>query len=416
VRCEVVTVGTELLLGQIVDSNGAWLGEALAGAGIDSHHRTAVGDNPNRIAAVVRTALGRSDAVVVCGGLGPTPDDVTREALADVMGVELVRDDGLVHGLRTLFASRGRSMSESNLRQADVPAGASPIPQTIGTAPGLVCPVGDKVVYAVPGVPDEMREMVERAVLPDLVARAAATAMILSRVVRTWGLPEAAVAEAVAPRLDALDAAGNPTVAFLARGIEGIELRVTAKAEDEDAARRMVDAEVEELRQLLGDHVFGLDEQTMEAAVGSLLEEGDQWLAVAESMTGGLAASRLVNVEGCSAWFRGGVVAYDSQVKYDVLGVPEGPVVSEPAAAAMAEGVRKLLGADVGLSITGVAGPEPQEGVEPGNAFVGISIEGSTEVSRLSVSGTRERVRQLAVISMLDRLRRRLLERSRAEK
>ena len=414
-RCEVVTVGTELLLGQIVDTNGAWLGEALAGAGIDSHQRTAVGDNPARIAAAVRAALDRSDAVIVCGGLGPTPDDVTREALADVMGVDLVRDDELVEGLRTLFASRGRPLSETNLRQADVPPGASAIPQTFGTAPGLVCPVGSKVVYAVPGVPDEMREMVERAVVPDLQARAGHPATILSRVVRTWGLPEAAVAEAVAPRLDALDDAGNPTIAFLARGIEGIEVRVTAKAESEEAAQRMADAEVEELRQLLGDHVFGTDEETMEAAVGGLLGADGLWLAVAESMTGGLAASRLVNVEGCSAWFRGGVVAYDSEVKYEVLGVPEGPVVSEPAAAAMAEGVRKLLGADVGLSITGVAGPEPQEGVEPGNAFVGISIEGSTDVGHIYFPGSRERVRQLAVISMLDRLRRQLLDRSRAD-
>lgn len=412
-RCEVVTVGTELLLGHVVDSNGAWIGEALAAAGVDSHYRTAVGDNPVRIASAVRTALGRSDAVLVCGGLGPTPDDVTREALADVMGVALERDPDLLERIKGLFAARGRPMPESNLRQADVPVGASPIPQTVGTAPGLVCPVGPRVVYAVPGVPDEMREMVERAVLPDLRARSEETSIILSRVVRVWGLPEASVAEVLAPRLAALDAAGgNPTLAFLASGIEGIKVRVTAKAENEEAARRMVDAEVEEARRLLGSHVFGVDEDSMEAAVGALLEEGGLWLGLAESMTGGLAASRVVNVEGCSGWFSGAVVSYDSQIKFDLLGVPVGPVVTEETAAAMAEGARKLLEADVGLSITGVAGPEPQDGVEPGTAFVGISLDGDTEVSRLALPGNRERVRQLAVISMLDLLRRRLLERS----
>ncbi|HEX2064755.1 MAG TPA: competence/damage-inducible protein A [Acidimicrobiales bacterium] len=412
-RCEVVTVGTELLLGHVVDSNGAWIGEALAASGIDSHYRTAVGDNRARIASAVRTALGRSDAVLVCGGLGPTPDDVTREALADVMGVALVRDPDLLERITSLFAARGRPMPESNVRQADVPVGASPIPQTVGTAPGLVCPVGARVVYAVPGVPDEMREMVERAVLPDLRARSGETSSILSRVLRVWGLPEASVAEVLAPRLAALDAAGsNPTLAFLASGIEGIKVRVTAKAGTEEAARRMVDAELEEARRLLGSHVFGVDEESMEAVVGELLEEGGLWLGLAESMTGGLAASRVVSVEGCSGWFSGAIVSYDSQIKFDLLGVPVGPVVSEEAAAAMAEGARKLLEADVGLSVTGVAGPEPQDGVEPGTAFVGLSLDGDTEVTRLTLPGNRERVRQLAVISMLDLLRRRLLERS----
>lgn len=409
-RCEVVTVGTELLLGHVQDTNATWIAERLAAAGIDAQFRTTVGDNPGRIAQAARAGLDRSDAVVLCGGLGPTPDDVTREALSELMGAPLVRDEAMVERIRALFTKRGQTMAPSNERQADVPVGASTIPQTRGTAPGLVCPVGDKVVYAVPGVPAEMREMIERAVLPDLRSRAGRGATIVSRTLRTWGLAESTLAEVVAPRIAALDVAGaNPTIALLASGIEGVKLRVTAKAYADEAARRMLDAEEARLRGLLGLHVFGVDGQTMEAVVGALLEERGLSLALAESMTGGLVASRVVEVEGASRWFKGAVVAYEAEVKFDLLGVPEGPVVSEEAAAAMAEGIRKRLAAGVGLSVTGVAGPEEQEGVPVGTAFLGVSIEGAVDVVRVALPGDRETVRQLAAISVLDLLRRRLL-------
>ncbi len=411
-RCEVVAVGTELLLGQVVDTNSAWLGERLAAAGIDSHFRTTVGDNHGRIVAALRTALDRSDAVIACGGLGPTPDDITREAVAEVMGVALERDGALVERIRRIFADRGRDMARSNERQADVPVGAVAIPQSRGTAPGLICPVGDKVVYAVPGVPYELEEMVERAVLPDLRARAGTTSTIVSGTLSTWGLAESVLAEVVAPRVQVLDAAGgNPTIAFLARGMEGIKVRVTAKAETEEEACALVAAEHDELRTLLGDAVFGVDDETMEDAVGALLAERGLTLGLAESMTGGLAASRVVNAEGSSGWFRGAVVSYHSEVKFDVLGVPEGPVVSEEAARSMAQGACKVLGADVGASITGVAGPVEQDGRPVGTTFFGLCLEGAAEVTHVRLHGDRERVRQLAVISVLDLLRRRLLDR-----
>ncbi|MDQ1444824.1 MAG: nicotinamide-nucleotide amidase [Acidimicrobiaceae bacterium] len=412
-RCEVVAVGTELLLGQIVDTNSSWMGEQLAAAGIDSHYQTKVGDNLERIVAALRIALSRNEAVIVCGGLGPTQDDITREAIAEVMNVPLVRDDAVVERIAAMFSARGRSMVESNLRQADVPVGAMVIPQTRGTAPGLICPVGHKVVYAVPGVPHEMQEMLERAVLPDLQARAGTRSTIVSRVLRTWGLAESTLAEKVAPRLDALDAAGgNPTLAFLASGIEGIKVRITAKAPTRDDALALVEAEEAELRGLLGTIVFGVDDDTMESAVGALVEQFGLTVAVAESMTGGLVASRLVEVPGASQWFKGGVVSYASEVKYDVLGVPEGPVVSEPAAVAMAEGVAKLLGTDVGLSITGVAGPAEQEGQPVGTVFFGVAMDGRTDVVHVRLPGDRPRIRQYAAISLLDMLRRRLLERA----
>ena len=413
-RCEVLAVGTELLLGQVVDTNSAWIGEQLAVAGIDCHLQVKVGDNLARIVDCARQALERSDAVICCGGLGPTQDDITREAIAEVMGVTLRRDESLVEVIRAMFSARGREMAESNLRQADVPVGATVIPQTRGTAPGLVCPVGSKVVYAVPGVPYEMEDMLRRAVLPDLQARAGTTATILSRTLRTWGLAESTLAEVVAPRVEALDRlGGNPTIAFLASGIEGIKVRVTAKAPSPAEATSLLDKEEAELRALLGSLVFGVDDATMEDAVAQLLEEAGLNLGLAESLTGGLVASRLVNVAGSSRWFRGSVVAYSPEVKFDVLGVRPGPVVSEEAALQMAEGARRLLGADVGLSVTGVAGPTEMDGQPPGTVFVALALPGrETEVLGVRLPGDRDRVRQFSAISSLDLLRRRLLERA----
>lgn len=408
-RCEVVAVGTELLLGQIVDTNSTWIGEQLAIIGIEHLRQTKVGDNQARIVAALREALERADAVIVCGGLGPTQDDITREAIAEVMGVELVRDDAVADVIRELFASRGRQMPDNNLRQADVPAGATVIEQRTGTAPGLICPVGERVIYAVPGVPYEMKEMLERAVLPDLAARSGQRQVIVSRVLRTWGESESRVAELLHPRLEVLDESGTATIAFLASGIEGIKVRLTARAESEEHATALLDAEEAEVRAVLGDIVFSGEDLPMEAEVGRLLEARGWSLAIAESLTGGLAASRVVNVPGSSEWFKGGVVAYDSQVKFDVLDVPEGPVVSEDAARAMAEGVRRLLGTEVGLATTGVAGPAEQEGKPPGTVFVAAAAGDRVEARQLRLPGDRDRVRQLSVISAMDLLRRLLL-------
>ncbi len=406
-------MGSELVLGHVVDTNSAWLGRRLAAAGVECHFQTKVGDDPGRIAAALRVALERSDAVIVCGGLGPTPDDVTREAIADVMGAPLVREEAVLERVRAVLAARGRRMSASNARQSDVPSGATVIPQAIGTAPGLACPVGDRVVYAVPGVPAEMEEMVDRAVVPELRSRLVEPATIVSRTLRTWGMAESAVAEALAPRVEALGAAdGRLTMAFLASATGGVEVRLTARAASDAAARGMLDEEEREVRSRLGVAVFGVDEETMQGAVGALLERAGSSLAVGESLTGGLVAARLVDVAGASAWFRGSVVAYDARAKFDVLGVPEGRVVSDQAAASMAEGARQVLGADVGLGLTGVAGPEPQEGVAAGTVFVGISLGSSTEAVRLRLGGDRQRVRQHAAMSALDLLRRRLLERA----
>lgn len=425
-RCDVIAVGTELLLGQIVDTNSSWIGEQLALNGIDSLLQVKVGDNLGRIDAVLRRVLAEADAVIMCGGLGPTHDDLTREAIAAVMGAELHHDDEVAAVIAELFAARGRYMAANNLRQALVPAGATVIPQTRGTAPGLICPVQvdgvEKVVYAVPGVPHEMKDMLERAVLVDLRRRAGAAAAIVSRTLRTWGESESALNERLEPVIAALDddgaRDGGVTLAFLASGWEGIKVRLTAKAPtvaEAEAALAPVEAQV---RAIVGDQVFGTDEDTMESVVLDLLRRHGFTLALAESVTGGLVAGRITAVPGASHGFRGAVVSYASEVKFDLLGVRPGPVVNEPAAAAMAEGVCRLLGADVGVALTGVAGPAEQDGMPAGTLCVGVSLPGQiagaptgrrTITRAFRLPGQRDQMRQMSVITALDLLRRELL-------
>jgi competence/damage-inducible protein CinA-like protein len=410
-RCEVLAIGTELLLGQIVDTNGAWIGEQLAATGIDSYEHRVIGDNQGRIVAALRDLLGRADAVLVCGGLGPTQDDLTRDAIAELMGVSLVRDMELAEKIATMFRSRLRDMPQNNLRQADVPDGGVAIPNPIGTAPGLHCELPDgKVVYAVPGVPYEMQQMVRDHVLPDLLRRSGEAAAIVSRSLKTWGTSESALAEMIAHRLDALDAqGGNPTIAFLARGIEGLVVRVTAKAATEADARSLVDAEEKELRAILGDLVFGVDEETMEHAVLARLRARGWSLGVAESLTGGLIGARIVNVPGASEVFRGTIGSYATDVKRSLLGVTAEPVVSEAAAREMAEGAQRVLGADVGIAVTGVAGPTEQDGVAVGTVCFGLALPGlPTEAVSTRLPGDRERLRQFSTISLLNLLRQRL--------
>jgi nicotinamide-nucleotide amidase len=410
-RCEILAIGTELLLGQIVDTNSAWIGEQLAASGIDSYEHRAIGDNQARIVDALRDQLSRSDAVLICGGLGPTQDDLTRDAIAELMGVPLVRHDDLAETIAQMFRARVRDMPQNNLRQADIPEGGTAIPNPIGTAPGLLCELaGGKVVYAVPGVPYEMKQMVADHVIPDLLRRSGEAAAIVSTSLKTWGTSESALAEMVAHRLDALDAqGGNPTIAFLARGIEGLVVRVTAKAATTAEARALVELEEKELRLILGDLVFGVDDDTMETAVLEQLRGRGWTLGVAESLTGGLIGARIVNVPGASDTFRGTIASYATEVKRSVLGVTAESVVSEEAARQMAEAAQRVLGADVGIAATGVAGPTEQDGVAVGTVYFGLALPGlPTEVVSTRLPGDRERLRQFSTISLLNLLRQRL--------
>lgn len=409
-RCSVIAVGTELLLGQITDTNSAWMGAQLAANGIDSLLQVKVGDNQERIVAVLRHVLAQSDAVIMCGGLGPTHDDLTREAIAEVMGVETRLDESVAETIRAMFAARQRRMPENNLRQAMVPVGAEVIAQTRGTAPGLICPVGDKVVYAVPGVPHEMQEMMERAILPDLRRRSGSNDVIMSRVIRTWGESESGLNERLAALIEELETGANPTLAFLASGWEGIKVRLTAKGPSVAEVTALLDSWQARVLEIVGDVVFGFDEDTMESVVLRLLRERHLSLGLAESVTGGLVAGRLTSVPGASEVFRGSVVSYASDVKFDVLGVPRGPVVSEDAARSMAEGARRVLDCDVALSLTGVAGPTEQDGQPVGTLCLAVAMKNHlTVTTTLRLPGLRDQMRQMSVISALDFLRRHIL-------
>jgi nicotinamide-nucleotide amidase len=410
VNAEIIGVGTEILLGQIANTNAQWMSQRLAEIGVDVLHHQTVGDNVGRIADAIRLARSRADVVLLTGGLGPTGDDITREALAEALGLRLVRRPEIEEYLREKYRQLGRDMPVSNLVQADVPEGARYLLPDRGTAPGLAVQLdGATRLYAVPGVPAEMREMMEGTILPELEGILGPQG-IMSRVLKVVGTPEARVGELLE---DVFRESTNPTVAYLASAGE-VRVRLTAKAAtSEDAAALIAPVEAE-VRSRLGIAVFGADDDELEAVLGRLVEERGLTVAVAESLTGGAVAARIVNVPHSSRYFRGGVVAYTPEVKRDLLGVAQatldGPgVVSEECAVEMATGVRKAFGADVGIATTGVAGPEPLEGQPPGEVWVAVSGPGGEEARRFVAPGDREQVRRWAEQSALDLARRHLL-------
>lgn len=413
-RCEVIAVGTELLLGQIVDTNSSYIGEQLALSGIDSHFQTKVGDNAERMRASIEQALSRSEAVILCGGLGPTQDDITRNVVAEVMGVELELREDLVDRIESRFSRRGRTMPRNNLRQAEIPVGGDAIPVMPGTAPGLVCPVGDgQIIYAVPGVPWEMRTMIDEFVLPDLRERAGITAVIRSRVVRTWGQSESGLAELLHDEIERLDGTGEATLAFLASGIEGLKVRITAKADTEDEAIAAIDAEEVLVRRIIGeDIIFGLDDQTMETVVVDLCRQQGLSLGTAESLTGGLIAQRITAHPGVSDVFRGSIVSYADGVKQDLLALGDTAAISDEGARQMAIGAAEALQADAVVAVTGVAGPDPAGGHDVGTVFMATLLDGEVESLRVDWPFDRNRIREFTTITVLNQLRKRLLARA----
>lgn len=408
VRVEIVGVGTELLLGQIVNTNARWIGERLAEVGADVLFHQVVGDNLDRIVSVLELAASRSDVVIATGGLGPTEDDITRDALALVMGVPLERDPELERWLRARFAGFGAgAMPENNLRQADVPRGAETIENDRGSAPGLVAelPTGARV-YALPGVPTEMTAMMRSRVLPDLGATIGA-AVVRSRTLRCVGIGESKVAEMLA---DLFPSSTNPSLAYLASAGE-VKVRLTAKADTVTQAESMIAPLAAEVHRRLGDLVFTLDDESLEQAVSRLLLASGRRLACAESLTGGSVGARLTVAEGASKVFVGSAVVYTPEAKQRVLGVSretiEGPgVVSRECALEMAAGARRLYEADVVVSLTGAAGPQPHDGAEPGTVWIGLDADGLTHARGYVASGDRARVRRWAEQAALDLVRR----------
>ena len=401
-RVEVLAVGTELLLGQIVNTNGAEIGERLADAGFDHFHQTVVGDNLGRVADAIRTAVGRSDALIITGGIGPTQDDITREAICEAAGVEMRFSDDYADRLRSWWERQGRVMPETNLQQAEYPDGAEMFDNPKGTAPGLRMRVGQCWVFALPGVPQEMLPMLERDVIPFLLRESGeGAAVIRSRLIRTWGESESRIAEVLG---DLFDESENPTVAFLASAGE-IKVRLTARAADAASAEELIRPVEEEVRSRLGRFVFGADDQVIEAIVLDLCRDRGWTLATAESATGGMIGARITSVPGASEVYVGGVVTYATSLKESVLGVDpvviaERGVVSEEVAIAMAEGAAAALSADVAIAVTGSAGPDDLE--QPAGTMI-IAVrtpEGNRAMTR-RLPGDRERVRTYATTSAL---------------
>ena len=418
-QVELVSVGTELLLGQIVDTNAAFLATKLSELGINVYHKTTVGDNAERLAAALRINLGRSDVVFATGGLGPTEDDITAAAVAQVMEVDLVQDEAASEKIRSFARSRGIKLLDRLLKQAWVPDGAEVVPNPIGTAPGWILCRGSKTVIALPGVPTEMKAMAEQAVLPYLAEQASkeGPAVIVSRVLRLAGMGES---QAEAEISDLIQRQANPTIAPLAKTHE-VFLRLTARAPDRAAAEELIEPVEAEIRRRLADHVYGADDETLEMVVGDMLRKAGLTLAAAESCTGGLVGHRLTDIPGSSDYFLASLTAYSNQSKVKLLGVPEEIIqqygaVSAECARAMAEGVRRAVGADIGLSVTGIAGPGGGTPAKPvGLVYVGRADASGSAAEELRLRGDRLMVKERAAQMALYLLYRSLRVRQTAE-
>lgn len=412
-RAEILCVGSELLLGQIIDTNAAYIAGQMARSGIDVLRKQVVGDNLERIVDCIRGALSRSEAVVISGGLGPTTDDLTREAIAHALDVPLEHQQNLEDELHAFFAKRNYTPGATIMRQAYLPQGTQAIPNPVGTAPGVHAQTIDgKLIFAVPGVPREMIAMIDQTVIPTLMEHLEGErSVIVSRTLRSFGVGESTLAE---PIEDILTTAQNPTVAPLIYQNTEVHLRLTAKARDEASAKVLLDDMETQIRaREIGQFIFGIDDQTLPSILVSLLKERGQTVAVAESMTGGQIQSFLTDVPGASEVLRGGVVAYTVDVKTKVLGVPAEVIekhgaVSEEVARAMADGVRQLTGADWAISTTGEAGPNPASQSKLGTVCIGLNGPDGSEAHTREYFGDRELVKKRAALAAIDLLRRKL--------
>jgi nicotinamide-nucleotide amidase len=413
---EILTVGTEMLLGDLVDTNSAYLGGRLAALGVSVYRHTTVGDNTARITAALREAASRADLVITTGGLGPTSDDLTNQCLGEAAGREMVEYPEARRHVDEMFRRFGREPTPSNYKQAIFPEGSKLIPNPVGTAMGAMLELNGALVATFPGVPGEMRRMFEDTL--ESLIRERSEGAIVSRTLWFTGIGESALAEQVQDLLDASD----PTVAPLA-GQGKVRLRVTSRADTTEEAAKKIAPVANKILTRLGDHYFGEDDETLESALGKLLTDRGVTLALAESCTGGLLAKRLTDGAGASAYFIEGLVTYSNESKERLLGVPndllvQHGAVSEPVAGAMAEGVRKVAGTDYGLSVTGVAGPEGGSEQKPvGLVFVGVSDEEGTEVERLDLSAwrrSREAIRERSANRAFDLLRHRILGQAKA--
>ena len=405
---EIIAVGTELLLGNIVNTNARDLSQALSSVGVNVFWHTVVGDNPQRLKETLDIARKRADVIITTGGLGPNYDDLTKQTICEAFGKPLVLHPDILEGIRTFFEKNAhRKMPENNIQQAELPEGCTVFDNPVGTAPGCAFEAGGVHVLMLPGPPFEMLTMLKNHVLPYL--RGLSDEVIVSHDIMTFGLGESPMEELLREKMSRME---NPSLATYAKPSE-VRLRATAKAESVEAAEAMLSPVVKDVTDFLGDYVYGVDVASLEDVCFRLLKEKGLTFATAESCTGGRVAERMTALPGVSAVYRGGVVSYWTSVKADVLGVPADILeahgaVSEETARAMAEGARRVTGADIAVSVTGVAGPDPDErGVAVGIVYIGLATPDGTFCRPLDLGKRRrDRIQDLASNHALDVVRR----------
>ena len=407
-NAEILAVGTELLLGDIVNTNAQFIAQGLAELGIDVYYQTVVGDNPERLKSAMHSAFGRADIIITTGGLGPTEDDLTKEIGAQYFGRKLVLDERALDRIKKFFDKMKRPMTDNNVKQAMVPENAVVMYNANGTAPGIIIENEKQILIMMPGPPREMKPMFSEQVKPYLASKQEYT--LVSRVLRIAGVGESAMEMQVK---DLIASQTNPTVAPYAKDVEAV-LRITERAENADEAEKIIEPVAQEIYSRFGKSVYAEGETSMQETVAQMLVKRNKTIAVAESCTGGLVASRLIEYPGISSVLLEGAVTYSNEAKMRRLGVKRETLeaygaVSAETAVEMAEGIAKSSGASIGLSTTGVAGPGPSEGKPEGLVFIGVYIEGKTYVKELNLAGKRNVIRERAAYNALDYLRRKLM-------
>jgi nicotinamide-nucleotide amidase len=408
-KCEIIAVGTELLLGNIVNSNARYLSEKLAELGLDVYYHITVGDNIGRLKEAIETSLKRSDIIITTGGLGPTDDDLTKDGVAEALGLKLIPHRQSIEKIEAYFKDTDRLMPECNRKQGYIPEGAMVLENDNGTAPGIMVEKDGKVIILLPGPPKEMMPMFANQVYSYLKAKS--SFVIRSKTLRVVGIGESSIQEKLQ---HIFDAQSNPTVAPYAKDGE-VHLRITAKCKNEVEANILLNEMEEKITNILNESIYGYDEESLEYVVYKLLKKRNMTLSIAESCTGGMISGRLTNVSGVSSVFMNSIVTYSNEAKMKFINVKEDTLnkhgaVSNETAGEMAIGIMQVSGTDIGLSVTGIAGPEGGTAEKPvGLFYIGVAIGDDVETHRFCYPGSRERMRNIATIKALDILRKKLL-------
>jgi len=409
-KAEIIAIGTEILLGDIINSNAQYLAQELAALGIDMYYQQVVGDNEKRIVHAFDEAYNRSDIIITTGGLGPTDDDLTKEVAAKYFNKELLEDEESIKKIKGYFKFRERKMTENNLKQGLIPEGAIIINNNNGTAPGVIIEENNKIMIILPGPQKEMKPMFEQTVKPYLQKKA--DSVLVSKMIKILGIGESAVADELK---DLMDAQTNPTIAPYAKEV-GVMLRVTAKADNEEAAIKLITPIEDKIKERLGDNVYATEDISIEDVVARLLIERNFTISIAESCTGGMIASTLINYPGISEVLLEGAVTYSNEAKHNRLGVKNETLdkygaVSEETAREMAIGIAKTAGTDVSIVTTGIAGPGGGTEEKPvGLVYVGVYVQGEVTIQRCIFNGNRSRIRLQTTMTGLDMLRRILIK------